>query len=177
MSRRLVSHYVRGFVRSSGLCVLFVLCGGLAVACSSDEGSWRTVNGEIAVSRVAAPAPANVGSPDSATMSVYATIANTGTVDDTLVSVTTPHAGSATLHSTMDHGGSSMMMPADLVAIAPSSVVRLAPGGTHVMLERLTRRFAPGDTLPLTFVFRRSGAVTVNASVFAYEELQRALEP
>jgi copper(I)-binding protein len=157
--------------------VLRVLCVGYAVACSSDEGSWRSSNGEIAVSRVAAPAPANVGSPDSATMAVYATIANTGRAPDTLVSVSATHAASATLHSTMDHGGMQMMMPADPVAIAPSSIVRLAPGGTHVMLEGLTRRFAPGDTVPLTFVFRRSGAVNVNASVFAYEDLQRALEP
>ena len=161
-------------MRSALLTVLCVLC---VSSCSSDEGSWRTSNGEIAVSRVAAPAPANVGSHDSATMAVYATIANTGTTPDTLVSVTATHAGSATLHATMDHGGMKMMMPADPVAIAPESVVRLAPGGTHVMLEGLTRRFAPGDTMPLTFVFRRSGAVNVNASVFAYEQLQRALEP
>ena len=164
---------------SSGvvLGVLRVLCVGSAVACSSDEGSWRTPNGEIAVSRVAAPAPANVGSADSATMAVYATIANTGTAADTLASVTAPDARSATLHTTMDHGGMQMMMPADPVAVASNSVVRLAPGKTHVMLEGLTRRFAPGDTVPLTFVFRRSGAVTVNASVFAYEDLQRALDP
>lgn len=157
--------------------VLCVLCGGLAAGCSSDEGSWRTPNGEIAVSRVAAPAPANVGSADSATMAVYATIANTGAAPDTLVSVTALHASRASLHTTMDHGGTLMMMPAEPVVIASSSVVRLAPGGTHVMLEGLARRFAPGDTVPLTFVFRRSGPVNVNASVFSYEDLQRALEP
>jgi copper(I)-binding protein len=110
-------------------------------------------------------------------MAVYATIANTATAADTLVSVTAPAARTATLHTTMDHGGTQMMMPSEAVAIPPDFVVKLAPGRTHVMLEGLTRRFAPGDTLPLTFVFRRSGAVTVNASVFAYEELQRALEP
>lgn len=164
-------------VRSVLSGLLRVLGGSIALGCASDEGSWRTSNGEIAVSRVAAPAPANVGSPDSATMAVYATIANTGAAPDTLVSVTAMHAGSATLHSTMDHGGTQMMMPADAVAIAPNSFVQLAPGRTHVMLERLTRRFAPGDTVPLTFVFRRSGPVSVNASVFAYEDLQRALEP
>lgn len=156
------------------LVVLGVLCGS---ACSSDEGSWRSANGEIAVSRVAAPAPADVGSPDSATMAVYATIANTGAAPDTLVSVTATHARSATLHTTMDHGGMQMMMPAEPVAVAPNAFVQLAPGRTHIMLEGLTRRFVPGDTLPLTFVFRRSGSVAVNASVFAYEDLQRALEP
>lgn len=154
------------------LAALCVLCLG----CSSDEGSWRSANGEIAVSRVAAPAPANVGAVDSATMSVYATIANTGRAPDTLVSVTTTYASSATLHTTMNHGGTQMMMPAEPVVIEPGIVTTLAPGGTHVMLEGLTRRFAPGDTMPLTFTFRRSGPVAVNASVFAYEDLQKALE-
>lgn len=109
-------------------------------------------------------------------MAVYATIANTGSAPDTLVSVSATHARHATLHTTMDHGGTQMMMPAEHVAVESNSFVRLAPGRTHIMLEGLTRRFAPGDTLPLTFVFRRSGSVVVNASVFAYEDLQRALE-
>lgn len=165
--------------RCARLFVLFfaAVCGTGLTACSSDEGSWRTPNGEIAVSRVAAPAPANVGPLDSATMAVYATIANVGSPADTLVSVTARHARRATLHETMDHGGMQMMMPASSVVVPANGALRLAPGRAHVMLEGLTRRFAPGDTVPLTFVFRRSGAVDVNASVFAYEDLQRALEP
>ncbi len=110
-------------------------------------------------------------------MAVYATIANTGRAEDTLVSVATADARGVTLHTTMDHGGVQMMMPSLGVAVPPDGVVQLAPGGTHIMLEGLTRRFVPGDTMPLTFVFRRSGSVSVNASVFAYEDLQRALEP
>ena len=156
---------------------LCVLCGSIGLGCSSDEGSWRSANGEIAVSRVAAPAPANVGSPDSATMAVYATIANIGTSADTLVSVTAPAARRAELHETMDHGGTQMMMPAPLFVIPADGVARLQPGRTHVMLTGLTRTFAPGDTMPVVFTFRRAGSVSVNASVFAYEDLQRALEP
>ena len=157
--------------------VLCVFCVGLAVGCSSDEGSWRSQNGEIAVSRVAAPAPANVGSPDSVTMAVYATIANTSGQADTLVSVTAPAARSAELHETMDHGGTQMMMPAPPLVIPANGVARLQPGRTHVMLAGLSHAFAPGDTMPLVFTFRRAGPVSVNASVFAYEDLQRALEP
>lgn len=156
---------------------LGVLAGGLAVACSSDEGSWRTANGEIAVSRVASAAPADVGSPDRATMAVYATIANNSGTVDTLVSVTTTAARRAMLHETMNHGGMQMMHPAPHLVVPAGSFVRLEPGRTHVMLEGLARTFAPGDTLPLVFTFRRSGPVNVNASVFAYEDLQRALEP
>jgi periplasmic copper chaperone A len=162
---------------SPAIRAVFTALAAVLVACSSDEGSWRSANGEIAVSRVAAPAPANVGSPDSATMAVYATIANTSATDDTLLSITAPDARSATLHSTMDHGGTRMMMPAQFVVVPAHGITRLAPGGTHVMLEGLARRFAPGDTLALAFVFRRGGSTTVNASVFSYEQIEKALQP
>src|SRR5829696_953193 len=91
---------------------LALLAGVLSVtACSSDEGSWRSGNGELTVNRVAAPAPANVGSLDSATMAVYAVIANVSGAADTLTAVEARDARSATLHATMDHGGTKMMMP------------------------------------------------------------------
>lgn len=166
--RRNVRRNVRRYVR---LCL-----SALAVGCSSDEGSWRSANGEIAVSRVAAPAPANVGS-GSATMAVYATIANTGTSADTLVSVIASGARGAGLHETVDLGGTQMMILADHFVIPANGVARLQPGRTHVMLTGVMRTFAPGDTMPLVFTFRRAGPVNVNASVFSYEDLQRALEP
>lgn len=147
------------------------------VACSSDEGSWRSDNGEIAVSRVAAPAPVNTASSGGATMAVYATIANTGTSADTLVSVMAFDARGAGLHETIDLGGTQMMVLADPFVVPADGVARLRPGGTHVMLTGLRRTFAPGDTIPLVFTFRRAGPVHVNASVFSYEDLQRALEP
>ena len=157
--------------------VLCVLCVELAVGCASDEGSWRSANGEIAVSRVAAPAPANVGSSGNATMAVYATLANTGTSADTLVSVMAYGARGAGLHETIDLGGQQMMVLADLFVVPANGVARLQPGRTHVMLTGMTRTPAPGDTMPLVFTFSRAGPVRVNASVFSYEDLQRALEP
>jgi copper(I)-binding protein len=147
------------------------------ISCASDEGSWRSGNGELAVSSVAAPAPVNVGSPDSATMAVYAIIANVSAAADTLVAVETDAARNASVHGTMDHGGSKMMMPVPAFVVPPGDVVRLMPGATHVMLEGLRRQFVPGDTLPLTFVFRRGGRIAVNASVLFYEQLQDALTP
>jgi copper(I)-binding protein len=145
-------------------------------ACTGDEGSWRSPNGEITVSRVFAPAPANVGSPDSATMAVYATLANVSAMDDTLTGVSTSLAGSASIHTTMTHGASQMMHATDHVVVPANGITRLAPGGTHIMLERLSRAFVPGDTLPLTLTFRRGGTVAVNASVLSYDKLQQALE-
>jgi periplasmic copper chaperone A len=154
-----------------------LLVAATMISCVSDEGSWRSGNGELAVNRVVAPAPANVGSQDSATMAIYATIANVSAAADTLIGIESVDAGGALIHTTMDHGAMKMMVPATFFIVPADSVVRLAPGGTHIMLERLTRALSPGDTLPLTLVFRRAGRLTVNASVFAYDQLDKALEP
>lgn len=155
----------------------WLLAVPLMQSCASDEGSWRSGNGEIAVSRVAAPAPVNVGSPDSATMAVYAIIANVSAAADTLYAIETDVALNASLHGTMDHGGGKMMMQVPGFVIPPGDVVRLMPGATHVMLERLRRMPVPGDTVPITLIFRRAGRVTTNASVFPYDQLEKALTP
>jgi periplasmic copper chaperone A len=149
----------------------------LLLACGAAERTWRSSNGEIAVLRVVAPAPVSVGSPAEATMAVYATIVNRGAVADTLTGVESPLARVAGVHATMDHGGSKMMMPTQAVLIPAGEVVRLAPGGTHAMLEQLTRLAAPGDSVPVTLVFRRAGPVPVRATVVRYDQMERILRP
>ena len=129
----------------------------------------------ITVTRVLAPAPVITGGPADATMAVYATITNRGGGADTLAAVETDAAGRSGIHATMDHGGMAMMMPADDVVIPADSVIVLAPGGTHVMLESLTRAIAPGDSVSLVFMFRVAGPVTAVARVVAYDQLERAL--
>lgn len=144
----------------------------LTVSCDSA----RSDDGTIVVSRVIAPAPANFSDSAHGTMAVYATIANRGDVADTLASIETPIAA-ASMHVTVDHSSVQMMMPISSFALPAKSFVRFAPGSRHVMLEGLTRPFAPGDTVPLTFVFRHAGRVGVTARVVAYEELEKALAP
>jgi len=110
-------------------------------------------------------------------MAVYAVIANVSATADTLYDVETDAALKASIHGTMDHGQGSMMMPVASFVIPPGDVVRLMPGATHVMLEGLRKQFVGGDTVPMTFVFRRGGRVQVNASVFPYDQLEKALAP
>jgi len=146
------------------------LAFGLLVSCSRETESRIQVNG------VVAPAPASVGSPAEATMSVYATIANGG-MADTLTNVETAAAQTASFHSTMDHGGMQMMQAATFFPIPADSTVRLAPGGTHIMLAGLSRQFASGDTIPLVLVFQRAGRVPVTAKVVTYDRLEQTLNP
>ena len=147
-----------------------ILALAFVVSCDKEPES------RIVVSGVVAPAPANVGSPAAATMSVYATIAN-GAAADTLFSIETPAAQTALLHSTMDHGGMQMMHAVTFFPIPTDSTVRLAPGGTHIMLEGLSRQFTSGDSIPLVLVFRRGGPSPVTAKVVTYARLDSALAP
>jgi hypothetical protein len=138
--------------------------------CSSDDA-----RSGVEVSGVLAPAPIIAGTPGEASMAVYATFVNHGPAEDTLTDVESMDARRASIHTTMDHGGMTMMMLAEHIVLPDDSTVRLAPGGVHVMLESLTRVILPGDSVAVTFVFRRSGRVNVMARVVAYDQIEQLL--
>ena len=95
--------------------------------------------------------------PGQSATAVYLRIANTGKGRDRLVDVQTA-AGDASLHATSSSDGVARMRPlADGVEVAGQSTVELRPGGTHIMVTGLRQRPNPGDTIPLTLVFERSG--------------------
>jgi hypothetical protein len=161
--------------------VATLVFGGVAavtsVACRGSDApaaSARFAREGIVVSNVVAPAPAVVGKPEEATMAVYFTVRNGSDRADTLTSVESG-AGAAALHGNMEHGGASMMMAVPALALQPHGEVRLAPGGTHVMLERMQRPIVAGDTLPLTLVFSHAGRLPVVARVVRYADLDEAL--
>ena len=106
-------------------------------------------------------------SASASSAALYMTIANRGG-DDRLVSVATPAASSATLHTTaMD--GSIMRMRAinDGIVVAKGRLM-LAPNGTHVMLTGLERPLVQGRRIAARLRFARSGnrdiAITVVAA-------------
>ncbi len=150
-------------------------CVTLFTSCAR-EGA-RSEDGTIVITRVVAPAPVRLNDPSLITMAVYATIANRGDVVDTLVAVSVPHARASMHHTVGPSDGAKVMMPASMLLVPAKSFVRFAPGGSHVMLDELTRRIAPGDTLNVTFSFRRAGKVQATARVVAYEDIEKALAP
>lgn len=150
----------------------FVLSAFLC-ACGKPEATYFSENREIAVFRVVAPAPINVGKPQDATMAVYAMILNRGGAADSLIGLESPIAAKAGVHATVTKNGMSTMEPVAALPIPPGEPVILSPGATHVMLEELTRLYAPGDSVPVAFVFRRSGRVSAVARIVTYEEIQK----
>lgn len=49
--------------------------------------------------------------------------------------------------------------------VPSGQVVKLAPGGLHLMLMDLTRPLEVGQTVTMELHFRRAGTVTVDAAV------------
>ena len=151
-----------------GICTLVLALA----ACGKGPPAWFSANREIAVFDVVAPAPINVGNPADATMAVYASWINRGAAADTLIGVESPIARAASVHVTVTRGGSATMQPAAPYPAPPGFIERMAPGATHIMLEGLDSLPQPGDSVPVTLVFKRSGKVSAKAGVITYEQLE-----
>jgi copper(I)-binding protein len=84
---------------------------------------------------------------------------------DRLVSVSTPVAKKAELH-TMEMKGMVMeMRPVAGVDIPAGQPVGLKPGGEHIMLLGLNQPLREGQTFPLTLNFEKAGPRAVTVTV------------
>jgi copper(I)-binding protein len=103
---------------------------------------------------------------DQSGTAAYATIANRGSGDDRLLSVSAVPPSAASLHETSTQGGISSMRPLENgLEIPAGSSVELKPGGAHVMISGLTGPLQEGDGLKLTLRFERSGDRAVDFRV------------
>ena len=100
----------------------------------------------------------------------YFTIRNISDKPDTLVSVESSIAKSAMIHGSMEPEGATGMARIERLPIPPGQEVTLKPGGTHLMLEQLSRLPKPGERWPVTLIFSRAGRVNLELPVRAYNE-------
>lgn len=130
--------------------------------------------GALEIDNVLAPAPVIAG--DSASpIAVYFLVMNTGARSDTLDAVEIS-GGRAAIHDQVPAAnGRTSMVQIPTASIPAGEMLRFIPGGRHVMVEGFTRRISPGDTLPLTLVFRHAGRADVRARVVAYRDLEAAV--
>lgn len=90
----------------------------------------------------------------------YLTIANPGTSDDRLVSVSTTAAGKTELHVMENEAGVMKMRVAEGgVPVPAGGSVTLAPGGTHLMMFDVAAELKDGATVPVTLTFEKAGVV------------------
>jgi len=145
-----------------------LLAGGLLVCWGCGKPAPPTLNAEFGKIRITGGFAYSPITQESG--AAYFTIRNTGDKPDTLVSVESPIAKSAMIHGTMQSEGAAGMARIERLPISPGEAVTLKPGGTHLMLEQLSRLPKPGERMPVVLIFSRAGTVTLELPVRAYNE-------
>ncbi len=94
----------------------------------------------------------------------WLTIRNAGG-EDRLVGAESPAAERVELHTHIHEGGVVMMRRVEALNVPAGGEAALEPGGDHLMLFGLKGRLKPGGSFPLTLLFEKAGAVTVEVRV------------
>jgi copper(I)-binding protein len=157
--RRFAPHPVGAYMyslssRLLASCVVVAFAGSpLSQACAADgvtvQQAW---------------ARASAGS--AATGAAYVTLIGAGQADD-LVGASTPVAATAEVHETTNDKGIMKMRPVAAVPIPPHEMVKLLPGGYHIMMLGLKQKLVAGESFPLTLTFSHNAPITVEVKVQA----------
>lgn len=92
----------------------------------------------------------------------YLTIENKGTAPDRLISGSADVAAKVQVHEMSMNNGVMTMRPLEAgVVIEPGKMIKLAPGGFHLMLLDLKSPLKQGDKLPITLEFEKAGKVSI----------------
>ena len=98
----------------------------------------------------------------------YLTIENRGSAPDRLIGGSSDAAGKVEVHEMTMNNGVMTMRPLEKgLTIDPGKVVKLAPGGSHLMLMDLKGPLKQGDKLAITLEFEKAGKVQVSFDVQA----------
>lgn len=131
----------------------------------------RTMQAEFAEAAAQAsplwtsPAWARATPPGVSVAAVYVNVTNAGPSADTLLSASSPVAARVELHQSTVEDGMSRMRPVDGLELPPGKVLKIEPGGLHLMLTGLAQPLVAGTPLLLTLQFRKAGAITLQVDV------------
>lgn len=106
--------------------------------------------------------------PGAANAAVFATIVNTGSEDEYLLSATSAAAEVSELHTmSMNDDGVMRMRHVQTLTVPAQSVLQLAPGGNHIMLMDIRPDVCgqPGSSFPMRLTFQQAGEKTVMVEV------------
>ena len=96
----------------------------------------------------------------------YLTVENKGTAPDRLIHVAGDVAGKIEVHEMAMKNGVMTMRPVDNgLTIEPGKIVKLAPGGFHLMMFDLKNPLKQGDKVPVVLEFEKAGKVTLSLDV------------
>jgi copper(I)-binding protein len=100
----------------------------------------------------------------------YLTLENRGDASDRLLSLSSPVARSAEIHTMSMDGDVMRMREVGVLDLAPAAKVEMKPGhGYHIMLMGLKQPLKAGDKFPLTLNFEKAGKIEVSVMVDSQE--------
>lgn len=96
----------------------------------------------------------------------FMTIENEGPDADRLISASSPVAADVQIHEMAMQGDVMKMRHlSEGLELPGGETVTLAPGGYHLMFMGLKQAFVEGETVPVTLVFEKAGAVEISLPV------------
>lgn len=131
--------------------VVLALTFALA-ACSSGQADVTT-------------SAARISTPIAGSAQIALSFTNAGTLDDELLTVSTPAAVFVEIHETVLADGRATMIKRDTVVLPASETVVFRPGGLHLMLLVPDDTVVKGARVPLTLTFKSSAPITIDAEV------------
>jgi copper(I)-binding protein len=126
----------------------------IVVACGGGDGGHRGILLSVADPYI--PLPAGDGMAAG-----YLTVNNTGSGTDRLIRVSSPGARSVTMHRSTE----SSMESVESLDVPANGALRLARGGTHLMIMGWQKPPALGDQLELDLTFEKGGTIAVQVPV------------
>ncbi len=182
---RWVNHEVteegRDHVKTAGIALLLML--GLS-ACSPADGVDDSAAGaggdssEVAADAVVLPQieRAVIGRPPTSDRAaLYLHVRNSSDGPIRLTTVIVDGVGEESFHRSSMEGGMLSMRPLEFVEIPANSLLKMAPGGVHIMLEGLSDEFLARETVQVTLRTSTGGVVLTNARLVGLADLESAL--
>ena len=104
--------------------------------------------------------------PGQSSGALYLSVENRGNSIDRLLTISTPVAKSAEVHSMQMDGNIMRMREVGSLELKPAARVDMGPGdGYHIMLIDLKQALKSGQKIPLTLRFEKAGVVEISAIV------------
>ncbi len=92
-------------------------------------------------------------------------LASKESAGDKLLSVSTPAAGRAEIHTHIMDGDVMKMRRVEVLEVKAGELRVLKPSGDHIMLLDLKAPLKEGDLVKLTLTFEKAGAIDIDATV------------
>jgi len=129
-------------------CAVFFFNAGLVCAGVNVEHAW-----------VRMPPPV------ADTAAAYLTLRNTGDKDAVIIRVSSDVSGTSEIHRVREQGTMMRMLAIKNMTIPAHGVVKLEPGGLHLMLTGLKQELKQGQSVNLAFYFTDGSVLKIVAPV------------